>query len=118
MPACCHCGSSVGPDAKVQPTTVDGETWCPRCFVWIRMHRERERFDASQTAVVRCHAQGCGWESVSFGVEGGSRFRCGHCGQFMALLVPLRELPVSPRDLAVLEDVARAAQLEPPKTLS
>lgn len=83
--SCKYCGTSVGEGTKQQPTTVDDEVFCPRCFVWHRCHMEPKRFNASQTAAVFCHT--CGMTTVSFtaGVRG-SRF-CGHCLRHGASLV-------------------------------
>lgn len=74
---CCRCSSSVGSAVKVQPTNVDGEIHCPRCFVWLRMAEEPERFNASQACVVRC--QFCQWVSVSFGARPGHGLTCMRC---------------------------------------
>jgi hypothetical protein len=79
--ACCsRCASTVGDGVKVQPTTVDGEKFCPRCFVWWRMASEPSRFNASQACVVKC--QHCEWTAISFGGRpGGGGLRCSNCGQ-------------------------------------
>ena len=95
--ACCNCASSVGAEAKVQPTTVhpaDGrgkpETWCPRCFVWNRMHLEPERFNASQTCAARC--QFCHWVMVCYGGQPGRGLMCTNCLRFGAIkIVPRQE---------------------------
>lgn len=74
---CCRCSSSVGPAAKVQPNNVDGDIYCPRCFVWVRMAEEPGRFNASQACVVKC--QFCEWTSVCFGARPGHGMMCMLC---------------------------------------
>ena len=77
-PACAYCTCELGAAVKIQPTTVDGETFCPTCMVWHRGHREPERFSPGMQAV-RCGA--CGWVSLSFGKGAGNRRACGVCGR-------------------------------------
>lgn len=108
--SCCRCSSSIGDAVKVQPqnvTPVDGkggiETMCPRCFVWVRMREEPERFNASQAAVAKC--QFCQWVMVSFGARPGAGLRCFHCGREGAILLAPR-----PEDMAELNDLVRATQ--------
>jgi len=115
---CSHCQSTIGDEAKVQPTHVDGETFCPRCFVWRRIHAEPARFNASQMAAVRC--QICGWQSVSFGVNPASfqAARCGHCLGFCALVLPLEEMPMTRKEAAAMEEIARESGLKEPKRIS
>lgn len=110
---CCNCQSTIGDEAKVQPTTVDGEVYCPRCFVWRRANAEPNRFNAAQMAAVRC--QLCGWVTVSFGCNPISfqAPRCGHCLNFSALLLPLSDLPLTKREAATMEQLAREAGIEP-----
>lgn len=82
---CCCCSSAVGAPIKVQPTNVDSETWCPRCFVWLRSPLEPGRFNASNTAAVQCVF--CGFASVSFTAGPMGRRSCGHCGRPGAMLI-------------------------------
>ncbi len=84
---CCNCASAVGPEAKVQPTSCDGEIWCPRCFTWKRAALEPERFNSSQTAAVRC--QFCAWVTISFGARPGMGLICSHCRSPGALRIPI-----------------------------
>ena len=83
---CVRCSSSIGDAVKVQPFNVDGETYCPRCACWWRMHQPEEqgthdqpRFNASQCCVAKC--QFCEWIALSFGAQPGRQLRCGHCGK-------------------------------------
>ena len=80
---CCNCSSPVGAAAKVQPTTIDDEVWCPRCTVWKRMHMEPDRLSAHQAAAVLC--QFCGWTTVSLGARPGRGCQCSHCRRFGAV---------------------------------
>lgn len=98
---CCRCSSALGPTAKRQPTRCDGESYCPRCFVWWRMRQEslalgvdgdtrgagRPRFQAHQAAACRC--QFCEWEVISFGAKPGESLRCGHCGKPGCIRLPI-----------------------------
>lgn len=84
---CCNCSSAVGTSAKCQPTDVEGEIFCPRCFVWKRMLIEPERFNASQAAAVKC--QFCAWTTVCFGARPGAGLVCSHCGKGGAMRVPI-----------------------------
>jgi hypothetical protein len=113
---CCNCFSRVGDDVKVQPqniTPADGkgptEIWCPRCFVWVRMRQEPERFTAHQSCVAKCQfeAAGCGWISVSFGARPGAGLRCFHCGRGGAARVEPR-----PEDIAEMGELLKHAQEE------
>jgi hypothetical protein len=79
LQACCNCSSTLGPSNKMQPTNVDGELWCPRCFTWKRANLEPERFNSSQTVAAQC--QFCGWKVVCFGIGPGQRLTCNHCGR-------------------------------------
>ncbi len=93
---CCHCSSPVGESAKVQPTDCDGETWCPPCFVGVRMHQEPDRFNATMTGVAQCTR--CGWKSVTFGSRNpGGALMCGHCTGFYGKRVPLEQLHIPAR---------------------
>lgn len=99
---CRNCGREIGAEVKVQPTNVDGEQFCPRCFVGVRMNMEPERFNASQTAAVRC--QFCKFESVTQGARPGSGLRCGNCHRFGCLRVPLGEMPVGKLTIEAVND--------------
>jgi len=112
---CCHCLSSVGPTAKVQPTNADGETWCPPCFVFRRMAAEPERFNATQAAPVRCML--CGWVSVSFGALPGKSLMCGHCGKFSGLKLRLDEMPFTKIETDAVAQAARDAGYKNPRRL-
>jgi len=115
---CSLCQSSVGDDVKVQPTTVDGERFCPRCFVFRRVHAEPERFNASQMAAVHC--QLCGWDSVSFGVHP-MRFqaaRCNHCLQYSAMILPIELMPLTKKEASTIEEIARESGIKDPKRLT
>lgn len=113
--SCCHCSTTLGPGAKIQPTTVTPaddpngtpETWCPPCFVAKRMVEEPSRFNASQTAAIVCRA--CGWKSVSFGAKPRSALRCNHCGAYAGKKLPLPELPITMREANDFVDAAHAA---------
>lgn len=114
---CSRCASTLGPEAKRQPTNCDGEVFCPRCFVWWRMHQEslplgvdgdptgagRPRFQAHQAAACRC--QFCAWEVVSFGARPGEQLRCGHCGRPGCI-----RLPIDDETMGNLREEVRAAQ--------
>jgi late competence protein required for DNA uptake (superfamily II DNA/RNA helicase) len=113
---CCRCTSGVGDEAKVQPTIVDGEVYCPRCFVTRRMREEPERFNATQACAAQCTR--CGWQSVSFGALPGARLRCGHCLRFQALAVDLESLPLTPAEQSAIEELARTAGIREPHRLS
>ena len=82
---CCNCSSAVGDAVKVQPTNCDGETWCPRCWVWKRCAMEPDRWQAHRTAA--CVCQFCGWTVVCFGVRPMFPPRCSHCGRPGARLI-------------------------------
>jgi len=113
---CCRCASSVGDEAKVQPSIVDGEVYCPRCFVTRRMREEPERYNATQACAAQCVR--CEWLTVSFGARPGSKLRCGHCLSFMALAVPLETLPLASDEQRTIEDLARSSGLKDPHRLS
>jgi ribosomal protein S27E len=98
---CRCCSSAVGEAVKSQPTRVDGETWCARCFVWIRAHKEPNRFNSSYTVAVRCLK--CGWHSVCFSAGVGMRATCGHCGWPGVL-----PLPMTADDQKELRELAQA----------
>ncbi len=105
---CCNCGSSVGDSAKVQPTrvfethhdsaTARPEVWCPRCFVWVRMVREPERFNASNCCAGNC--QFCGWTVVCMGGNR-SGLLCSNCFRPGVL-----KAAVSDQDLKELRKIA------------
>lgn len=84
---CKVCATAVGEPVKTQPTLVDDETFCPRCFSWHRCLLEPERFNARYIAPVRC--QFCAWVSVCFSAGPGMMRMCGHCGKPGALLLPM-----------------------------
>jgi hypothetical protein len=118
--SCCHCGSSVGDSVLVQPTVCDGDTWCPRCFVWHRMNQRSEsgtetttasapRFNASQACAAKCTA--CGWLVLSFGMQPGQRLaRCSHCGQNRAILVPVPKDGLTRREKADLTEIVQGTK--------
>ena len=103
---CDCCASSMGDAVKVQPTNVDREKFCPRCFCFVRMHSEPERFQASRTAAVLC--QFCGWLSVCFNVAFG-RATCGHCQRPGAMIVRPRpeDMPELRKAAELLRDAAK-----------
>lgn len=89
MTECKSCHDPVGGKPKVAPFRVDGghsdyETFCPRCFVYVRAPKEPERFATGAYQAVHCVL--CGWDSVTTGV-----LRCGNCRGANVLVLPPKE---------------------------
>ena len=99
---CARCSSTLGESVKVQPNTVDGETFCPMCFVWWRMNAEPTRFNASQACVVKC--QFCSWTAVSYGGQPGPGLRCSQCGRGGALKVPVPKTMLTSMEREAIRD--------------
>lgn len=110
---CCRCTSALGESVKVQPTTCDGEAYCPRCFVWKRMNEPEEqgtdgqpRFNASQCAAAECTR--CGWTIVTFGNRPGQRkARCNHCNSDRAILVAIPKGALTNTEIDAIRDAQR-----------
>jgi hypothetical protein len=112
---CCRCKRAVGDDVKVQPTRVDGEVFCPGCFVTRRMREEPSRFNATQACAATCPI--CKWVSVSFGAIPGQRLRCGYCLRMTARRLPIESLPFTPDEARTIEQVARDSGFKEPHRL-
>lgn len=115
MASCCRCTRPVGPNAMVQPTNVDGEIYCPPCFVTRRMREEPGRFNATQACAATCAI--CRWETVSFGAIPGQRLRCGHCLRFTARKLDFARLPLLSAETRAIEELARESGMKDPQRL-
>lgn len=79
--SCSLCHQPVGDAAKVQPTTCDGQVFCPPCFATKRAPQEPKRFGV--LAAVKC--QFCKW--ISLALTNKASAACGHCKRPGALRV-------------------------------
>jgi len=88
MANCENCQCELSAEAKELPVHVDGEVWCPQCFVWTRAAEEPERFAGDVKAV---HCMRCGNISVDFG-----RGACSQCNAGIAISLPPKNLGEKP----------------------
>jgi hypothetical protein len=106
---CSNCRRELGAETKVQPTTVDGTSWCPLCFVARRMADDPSRFNASQAVAAKCVF--CGWTVVSFGARPGQgRMHCSHCSREGALKVRFVDLPLTERETKQLAEIVHESR--------
>lgn len=82
---CARCACSLGDETKTLPHTVDGESYCPQCFVWNIVPTDSVRFSPNSFYAVCCTR--CYVTSVSVGSTS-----CGQCGHRMAVTLGPKKL--------------------------
>lgn len=86
---CVNCKCTLGVETGEVPFTAhDGETWCPQCFAYMRVHMDNHYFPPSYGAV-RCGR--CKLTTVSIGTG-----LCGQCRSRNVFTLPPKTVIVEP----------------------
>jgi hypothetical protein len=83
-PACASCKCDLGAVVPFSVNDGDGgkyESFCPRCFVYVRAPKEPHRFYQGGFTAVSC--AGCDKQSVAVGAVA-----CGQCGSRSVVILP------------------------------